>query len=150
MAPLIEVVEAAMIELSSGSVSMPSRVAAVVKEQGAILGVMPAYLPSTGALTAKLVSVFPANVDRPTHQALICCFDPTSGSPTAVMDGTLITAMRTAAGSAAATRQLARADATAVTGVRTGVPSGTPLDAQRALGYDHITGGGPFTSHPGE
>jgi ornithine cyclodeaminase/alanine dehydrogenase-like protein (mu-crystallin family) len=69
---------------------------------------MPAYLPAAGALTAKLVTLFPHNTDRPTHQAVICCFDPTSGTPVAVMDGAIVTATRTAAGSALATRLLAR------------------------------------------
>lgn len=139
MTALIDVVEAAMVDLSNGTVSMPTRVAAVIEERGAILGVMPAYLPSSGALTSKLVSVFPENIDRPTHQALICCFDPANGSPTAVMDGTLITAMRTAAGSAVATRQLARTGARTVAVVGSGVQGGTHVDAMRALGYDEIT-----------
>ena len=36
-----------------------------------LLAAMPAYLPSAGALTTKLVSLFPRNTDRPTHQAVI-------------------------------------------------------------------------------
>jgi ornithine cyclodeaminase len=82
---------------------------------------MPAFLPSNGALTTKLVSLFPENQDRPTHQALICCFDPTNGTPIAVIDGTHITATRTAAGSALATKLLARVDASVVAVVGTGV-----------------------------
>src|SRR3954452_11003280 len=98
MTKLIDAVEAAMIDLSAGRASVPPRVGAGVAERSAILAAMPAYLPSSAALTTKLVSVFPENRDRPTHQALICCFDPTTGTPIAVMDGPLITAMRTAAG----------------------------------------------------
>src|SRR6266511_4828184 len=94
-------------ELSSGTVSMPPRIAAT-KPDG-LLGAMPAYLPSAG-LGCKLVSLFPKNRDRHTHQALICVFDPTNGTPVALMDGTYITATRTAAGSALATRLLARED----------------------------------------
>src|SRR4051794_9580075 len=118
---LIDVLSAAMVDVSSGRASMPARVAARVADRDALLGVMPAYLPSVRALTSKLVSVFPRNADRPTHQALICCFDPESGSPIAVMDGGYITATRTAAGSALATRLLARADARVVTIIGTGV-----------------------------
>ena len=86
-----------------------------------MLAAMPAYLPSAGALASKLVSLFPGNRDQPTHQALICCFDPATGTPAAVMDGGYITAARTAGGSALATRLLARPDAGDVTVVGTGV-----------------------------
>jgi len=141
MGELIDAVEAAMVELSDGRVSMPARVAAVVEERGAILGVMPAYLPTSGALTTKLVSVFPQNQDRPSHQALICCFDPTNGTPVAVMDGTRITAMRTAAGSAVATRALARRDARRAAVIGTGVQSGSHVEAMRILGYDVVVAG---------
>jgi ornithine cyclodeaminase len=136
MAPLIDAVEAAMVDLSAGRASVPQRVGAVVADRSAILAAMPAYLPSCAALTTKLVSVFPQNRDRPTHQAVICCFDPDTGTPIAVMDGTLITAMRTAAGSAMATRLLARADSAAVAIVGTGVQAGTRLQAMRCIGMN--------------
>jgi ornithine cyclodeaminase len=118
---LVDVVKAAMVDLSDDRVSMPSRVAANVVERDALLAAMPAYLPSAAALTTKLVSLFPHNTDRPTHQALICSFDPDNGTPLAVMDGTVVTAARTAAGSALATRLLARPDASVVAVIGTGV-----------------------------
>ncbi len=118
---LVDAVARAMADASAGRASMPPRVAATVDERHALLAAMPAYLPSSAALTTKLVSLFPGNVDRPTHQAPICCFDPTNGSPVAVIDGTHITATRTAAGSVLATKLLARADATTVAVVGTGV-----------------------------
>ncbi|HEY8706134.1 MAG TPA: ornithine cyclodeaminase family protein [Gaiellaceae bacterium] len=96
-------------ELSSGAVSMPPRIAAWAKEQG-LLGAMPAYLPSAG-LGCKLVTLFPGNTDRPTHQAAIMLFDPANGSPVALMDGTYITEARTAGAAALAARLLARKDA---------------------------------------
>jgi len=117
---LVDALEKAMVDLSEGRLSMPSRVAAQVPEHHGMLVAMPAFLPSAGALTTKLVSLFPNNRDRPTHQALICCFDPDTGSPLAVMDGTYVTATRTAAGSALATRLLARADAGVVAVIGTG------------------------------
>lgn len=118
---LVEAVAAAMRDLSEGRASMPPRCAATVPEREALLAAMPAFLPSSGALTAKLVSLFPQNRETPTHQALICCFDPSDGSPLAVMDGSYITAVRTAAGSALATLLLARPDARVVAIVGTGV-----------------------------
>lgn len=118
---LVDAVQAAMIDLSSGRASMPARVAAAVPDRQAMLAAMPAYLPSAGALTTKLVSLFPQNEDRPTHQALICCFDPDTGTPLAIMDGTHVTALRTAAGSALASRLLARPGASVVAVIGTGV-----------------------------
>src|SRR5205823_6996486 len=93
---LVEAVAAALADVSEGRASMPPRVAASVVERHAILAAMPAFLPSAGALTTKLVSLFPENRDVPTHQAVICCFDPETGTPVALMDGTAITAARTA------------------------------------------------------
>ena len=118
---LVDAVESAMVDLSAGKASMPSRVAAGVADRHAMLAAMPAFLPSANALTTKLVSLFPDNRDRPTHQALICCFDPANGTPLAVMDGTYVTAARTAAGSALATRLLARHDAKVAAVIGTGV-----------------------------
>lgn len=118
---LADAVQAAMADLSADRASVPPRVAAQVPGQDALLVAMPAFLPAAGALTAKLVSLFPRNQDLPTHQALVCCFDPATGAPVAVIDGTYLTAARTAAGSAVATRLLARPGASCVTVIGTGV-----------------------------
>ncbi len=118
---LVGVVASAMIDLSAGTASMPARVAVDVAGRHGLLAAMHAFLPSTGALATKLVSLFPENQDRPTHQALICCFDPENGTPLAVMDGSYLTATRTAAGSALATTLLARRDARVVSVIGTGV-----------------------------
>jgi ornithine cyclodeaminase len=79
------------------------------------------------------VSLFPENRDRHTHQALICVFDPTNGTPVALMDGTYITATRTAAGSALATRLLAREDARVLAILGAGVQARTHADALRRV-----------------
>lgn len=105
-------------ELSSGATSMPARIAALA--QDGLLGAMPAYSPSAG-LGCKLVTLFPHNTDRPTHQAAIVLFDPSNGSPIAMMDGTYVTAIRTAATAALATRLLARDDAKVLALIGTGV-----------------------------
>lgn len=117
---LVEALARTHAELSAGSASMPPRIAALA--DGGLLAAMPAYLPSAG-LGCKLVSLFPENVDRPTHQAEIVMFDPANGTPAAVMDGTYITAMRTAAAAALSTRLLAREDARVLAIVGTGVQS---------------------------
>ena len=105
-------------ELSAGAVSMPARIAATTAD--GLLGAMPAYLPSAG-LGCKLVTLFPHNTDRPTHQATIVLFDPENGSPIALIDGTYITATRTAVAAALAARLLARADANVLAIIGTGV-----------------------------
>ena len=117
---LVDAVGGALADLSGGRASMPPRIAALVPEQDGLLGVMPSYLPGA-SLAVKLVSLFPRNRDRHTHQAAIMVFDHRNGSPVALMDGTYITATRTAAASALATRLLAREDARVLAIVGTGV-----------------------------
>jgi ornithine cyclodeaminase/alanine dehydrogenase-like protein (mu-crystallin family) len=144
---LIEALGPAMAELSAGRVSMPGRVVAQVPEHGGLLAAMPAFLGSTQVLSTKLVSVFPRNtaLGLPSHQAVILVFDPRTGSPRALMDGTSITAARTAAGSALATRLLARPKADVLAIVGTGVqaraharaiPHVRPIKEVRVLGRD--------------
>jgi alanine dehydrogenase len=128
---LVDALADAHRELSEGKASMPPRIAAVAERNG-LLGAMPAYLPSAG-LACKLVSLFPENLDRHTHQALIAVFDPTNGTPVALMDGTYITATRTAAGSALATRLLAREDARVLAILGAGVQARTHADAMRRV-----------------
>jgi ornithine cyclodeaminase/alanine dehydrogenase-like protein (mu-crystallin family) len=128
---LVDALADAHRELSDGKASMPPRIAAFAERNG-LLGAMPAYLPSAG-LTCKLVTLFPENRDRHTHQALICVFDPTNGTPVALMDGTYITATRTAAGSALATRLLAREDSRVLAILGAGVQARTHAEALRRV-----------------
>ena len=117
---LVDAVADALRDLSEGRASMPPRIAALVPEQDGLLGAMPAYLPDA-CLAVKLVSLFPRNRDRNTHQATIMVFDHANGTPVALMDGSYITATRTAAASALATRLLAREGSRTLAIVGTGV-----------------------------
>jgi alanine dehydrogenase len=117
---LLDALAAAHAELSAGDASLVPRVGAFAAD--GILGAMVGYAPSAG-LGCKLVTLFPENRDRPTHQAAIALFDPATGTPVALMDGTYITAMRTAAAAALATRLLARSDARVLAILGTGVQS---------------------------
>jgi alanine dehydrogenase len=112
----------AMEDVSSGRASMPARIAAAVPS-GGILAAMPAYVPTGGGLMTKLVSLFPGNAGTslPTHQALVIVFDAESGEPLALLDGTSITTLRTAAGSALSAELLARPDARTLAILGTGV-----------------------------
>jgi ornithine cyclodeaminase/alanine dehydrogenase-like protein (mu-crystallin family) len=120
---LVDALADAMAELSAGRVSMPARVAARVSKAEGLLGAMPAYLSSSDTLAVKLVSVFPQNERRglPSHQAVILVFDAWTGAPLAMMEGGYITAVRTAGGSALATRLLARPESSVLTIIGTGV-----------------------------
>jgi alanine dehydrogenase len=134
---LIDALAAAHAELSEGKASMPPRIAAFGRQDG-LLGAMPSYLPSTG-LVCKLVTLFPHNRDRHTHQALIGVFDPDNGSPVALMDGTYITATRTAGGSALATRLLARENSRVLAILGAGVQARTHADAlRRVRSFDEV------------
>jgi ornithine cyclodeaminase/thiomorpholine-carboxylate dehydrogenase len=129
--PLLDSLAEAFKNLSLGRASVPPRTAAMVPDAG-LLAVMPAHLPGeAGGLEVKLVSVFPGNHARglPSHQAVIALFDATTGSPMALMDGTHITAFRTAAASALATRVLAREDARTLAIIGAGVQGRSHLEA---------------------
>lgn len=107
--------------LSAGQVDAPRRIRVSVPSTGFLL-TMPAYQRDR-ELAVKLVSVFDGNarLSLPTHQALICVFDPTNGAPLALMDGTAITALRTAGATALATRLLARPNSSVLAIVGAGV-----------------------------
>jgi len=128
---LIDALASAMADLSAGRASVPPRIAAFVPEHDGLLGAMPGYVPSLGVLMSKLVTLFPGNAGTPlpTHQALIATFDPRTGQPTALLDGTAITAIRTGAGSALSVRLLARADAATLAIVGTGVQARSHIRA---------------------
>jgi ornithine cyclodeaminase len=141
---LIPALARAHEELSSGGVSLPPRIAAFSSK--GLLGTMPAYAPSAG-LGAKLVSLFPENRDRDTHQAAIMLFDPENGSPVALLDGTYITAMRTAAAAALAAKLLAREDARVLAILGTGVQSRAAQEMfprVRAFDEVRVAGRGEF------
>lgn len=120
---LIDALAAAMADLSAGRASVPDRVAALVPEQEGFLAAMPGFVPSSGVLMTKLVSLFPRNAGTglPTQQAIIAAFDPHTGAPVALLDGTAITAIRTGACSALSARLLAREDASVLAILGTGV-----------------------------
>ncbi len=104
--PLIDALEDAMTAFSAGKVAQPVRQLIPVPGHDGIIAAMPAAGETMGV---KVVTLYHENAGTgvPTHQAIVALFDVENGSPLAVMDGRLITEMRTAAGSAAAARRLA-------------------------------------------
>ncbi|KAG5195117.1 ketimine reductase mu-crystallin isoform X2 [Ovis aries] len=109
---LIPPLETALANFSSGpdgGVMQPVRTVVPVAKHRGFLGVMPAYSAAEDALTTKLVTFYEGHSTTPTvpsHQATVLLFQPSNGSLLAVMDGNVITAKRTAAVSAIATKFL--------------------------------------------
>ena len=110
MADLIPAMEAALISLSKGEVVMPVRRFLNIEQHGGFFGIMPAAGAEMGI---KLVTFYPNNGEKGlhTHHAMILLFRPETGEPLAVMDGRLITEMRTASVTAVGTKLLASPDA---------------------------------------
>ena len=129
MADLIPVMEKALIDFSSGKVTQPVRQVIPVDPPGGFYGMMPALTPE--GLGQKIVTFYPPNAEKdlPTHMAIILLNDPQTGAPLAVMDGRLITEMRTAAVSAAATKLLAPRDAKVLAILGSGVQARSHLEA---------------------
>ena len=110
-----------------------------VEEGRRYLGVMPAI--AEHAMGAKLVSFYPGNAGSgvPTHHAMILLFGTRTGEPLAVLDGRLITEMRTAAVSAAATKHLAHPDSRVLALLGSGVQAEAHLHAlQRVRNFEEV------------
>jgi thiomorpholine-carboxylate dehydrogenase len=133
MADLIPAMEKALIDFSAGKVTQPVRSVINVEPPGGFLGLMPALTPD--ALGLKAVTFYPSNAERgiPTHMATIFLVDPETGTPLAIMDGRLITEMRTAAVSAAATKVLASPDARVLAILGSGVQARSHVEALRLV-----------------
>lgn len=129
----VPLVRAAMIALSTGRTRQLLR-GIVDLGAGNAFGVMPGALDG-GPFGAKLVSVFPGNVAAGglSHQGVVVIFDPATGAPAAVVEAGVLTAIRTAAASAAATLALARADADRLAILGTGEQARRHIDAIRAV-----------------
>jgi len=133
MADLIPAMEKALIDFSTGKVTQPVRSVIKVDPPGGFLGLMPALTPD--GLGLKAVTFYPSNAERgiPTHMATIFLVDPETGIPLAIMDGRLITEMRTAAVSAAATKLLAAPDAKVLAILGSGVQARSHVEALRLV-----------------
>jgi ornithine cyclodeaminase/alanine dehydrogenase-like protein (mu-crystallin family) len=135
MADLIPAMEKALIDFSAGRVTQPVRsiVHVDVGASTGFLGLMPALSPD--GLGLKAVTFYPSNAERgiPTHMATIFLVDPETGTPLAIMDGRLITEMRTAAVSAAATKLLAAPDSKILAILGSGVQARSHAEALRLV-----------------
>jgi thiomorpholine-carboxylate dehydrogenase len=148
MEELIPAMEKALVDFSAGKVTQPVRQVIPVDPPGGFYGMMPALTPE--GLGQKIVTFYPPNAERgiPTHMATILLNDPQTGAPLAVMDGRLITEMRTAAVSAAATKLLAQPNAKILAILGSGVQARSHAEALRLVRqFEEIRVWSPNKSH---
>lgn len=133
MPDVIEAVDAVMRRVSAREAELPLRSAIGVGGPNR-LGVMPGALPGAG-FGAKLLALYPGNPasGRSSHQGLMCLFEPEHGDPVAVLPADVLTALRTAAASAVATRALSRPEAAVLAIVGTGEEARHHVAAMRAV-----------------
>lgn len=114
------------VALSAGQAELPLRMAVQVPGTQNRLGLMPGYLGEPAALGVKVVTIFPGGAS---HPGVILLFDPGNGAPLAMINASEVTALRTAAASAAATDVLANPGAADLAILGTGMQATTHLQA---------------------
>jgi ornithine cyclodeaminase len=131
MSAVIEGMKAAFSQFSTGAATVPLRSRIAVPQQNGVALFMPAFLTGSDDLAIKVVTVFPKNIQRgePMIYASVLVLDTVSGRPLAFLEGSSLTAIRTGAGSGAATDLLARADAKTAVIIGSGVQARTQLEA---------------------
>ena len=125
----------ALTALSRGDAVLPLRSKMFLPDQSGLLGLMPGYLGDPQSFGLKVVAVMPGNHGTPydSHQGVVMLFGVEHGEPLAILDASAITAIRTAAASAAATDVLARSDAGDLALIGSGVQARTHLAAMKAV-----------------
>jgi ornithine cyclodeaminase/alanine dehydrogenase-like protein (mu-crystallin family) len=132
MAECIELMSDALASLARGEIFQPLRTIVRPPDARGLLGLMPAYrYGEHGAFGMKAICVFPGNpsLGKDAHQGMVMLFSQETGEPLALMNASQITATRTAAVSAVATRLLARPDAVELGVIGAGVQARTHLVA---------------------
>ena len=136
MAECIEVMEDALAALARGEVGQPLRSKLKPAEAPGLLGLMPSWRggeqPYFGL---KEVCVFPGNPARglDTHLGAVLLHSGETGELLAILNAAAVTAIRTAAVSAVATRLLARPDASRLAIIGTGVQARRHLEALKIV-----------------
>ena len=130
---LIPAMREALRRFSAGDVVQPVRPTLVIEPAGGYYSTMPAYVRDErgGALGMKSVTFFPGNAGgpHPTHLATILLLDPATGAPLAILDGRLVTELRTAAVTAVSVELLAKAGARRLALLGSGVQARSHLRA---------------------
>lgn len=121
MQDAIRIVAGTMVRVSQGKANLPLRTVMDIDGTNR-LGVMPGALSDPTIYGIKVLSLFPGNPGKglSSHIGTVLLFDPETGRPSVSMDADAITAIRTAAATAVATRALARSDARVLALIGTG------------------------------
>lgn len=129
MRAAIDAVREGFIALSTGRANVPLRSA--LETPGGVLLTMPAYIGGASASAVKVVAVCPENPSRglPTIHAVVLVMDARTGVPLALMDGSVVTALRTGAASGLATDLLALPQASILAAIGAGVQARTQIAA---------------------
>ena len=135
MEACIPLMRAALAALTSGNAVLPLRSMVRLPDGSGLLGLMPGYLGEPESFGLKVVSVMPGNHGTPydSHQGVVMLFGVEHGEPLAILDATAITAIRTAAASAAATQALARPEAGDLALLGSGTQARTHLAAMQCV-----------------
>jgi ornithine cyclodeaminase/alanine dehydrogenase-like protein (mu-crystallin family) len=147
----IGAMEGALAALARGEVHVPLRMVVHPGDEPSFLGLMPAHRAGdTPLYSLKTVAVFPDNPRRglDAHQGTVTLFDGETGEVRVLMNASAITAIRTAAVSAVATKLLAREDARVLGILGAGVQARTHLEAMRAVrDFDEVRLYSPTRGH---
>lgn len=131
MRECIPLMEEALASLSRGDVVLPLRPVMRIPNTHDVFAMMPAYSAALPVFGVKMITVFPGNHGSAldSHQGAVLLFDGRTGTLAALLDASSITAVRTAAVSAVATKLLAREDASTLALLGSGVQARTHLEA---------------------
>lgn len=133
MKACIEAMKEAYKAYSSGKAQVPLRVRLPIDKHEGVSLIMPAHVNAVGAeaLGVKIASVFSRNPSRglPLIHAAVIALNPETGKMEALIEGGVLTAIRTGAGAGAATDALARKGASRVAILGAGVQARSQLQA---------------------
>ncbi|MBP3965326.1 ornithine cyclodeaminase family protein [Paenibacillus lignilyticus] len=149
MQDCIGIMEEVLADLATGQAVQSLRSVVPVRG-GNLMGLMPAYLKREEKVGAKIITVFPDNHAKrlPSHQGFVSLFNAGTGGLEAIVDGRQITAIRTAAVSAVATKLLAREDAATLAVIGTGEQARSHIEAMLLVRpIRRITIWGPNPAH---
>ncbi len=135
MAECIAVMSETLQALDSGQALLPLRTMMLLPDGENLMGLMPSYLANIQSLGVKVIAAFPSNFgsEYDTHPGVVILFEAKHGMLRAIVDGTSITAIRTAAVSGVATRLLAQEDAGDLALIGAGTQAHTHLEAMKCV-----------------
>ena len=135
MKECIEVMEKMFRSLASGETVQPLRSLMWLPGKTGLLGMMPGHATSLGVMGIKVISVFHGNREAglPSHQGVVMLFDAKQGQPLMLFDAGEITAIRTAAASAVATKLLSRKNSSTLAIIGSGEQAARHIEAMRLV-----------------